>query len=85
MPRLIPGQGNIHHRRGRKEVGGRNATQTREGSKRASEKAADRAPPFARGTICGDERGNSSKTLIPLGYSKKVGGEFSPFCKTFFF
>jgi hypothetical protein len=75
MPRLIPGQGNIHHRRGRKEEGERgtqrnatqrNATQTREGSKRASEKAADRAPPFARGTICGDQRGNSSKTLIPL-------------------
>jgi hypothetical protein len=46
MPRLIPGQGNIHHRRGRKEEGERgtqrNATQRQQGGKQARERESRR-------------------------------------------
>jgi hypothetical protein len=93
MPRLIPGQGNIHHRRGRKEEGERgtqrNATQRKQG-REASARA--RKPPTAhRHSPAEPSAAISAATLVkllsPLGYSKikkKPGGEFSPFFKTYF-
>jgi hypothetical protein len=76
MPRLIPGQGNIHHRRGRKEEGDatqRNATQRKQG-REASARA--RKPPTAhRHSPAEPSAAISAATLVkllsPLGYSKK--------------